>query len=160
QDRSRSDPPPTHPDRNGRRLPACRERGMMPSDQDHGQLAGVRILVAEDSLPITVVVETAIEAEGGTLIGPAASLDDACALARAESPDLAVIDLNLEQRSALGLVCDLAAAGVKVVVATGYDLDAETRRRLAGIPVLIKPYTAAQLIERIAAALSSGKPAA
>lgn len=128
---------------------------MKTRDEGGGKLAGVRVLVAEDSVPIAIVIQTAVEAEGGVTIGPAGSLDDASELARRQSPHLAVVDLNLEERSALGLVRELSSAGVKVVVATGYDLDAQTRQALTGIPVLTKPYSAAQLIEHIDDALSS-----
>lgn len=129
------------------------------SSRSEGKLAGIRVLVAEDSLPIMVVIETAIEAEGGLTIGPAATLEDACELARRESPDLAVVDLKLEGRSALELINQLSAAGIRILVATGYDLDDEMQRALAGIPVLTKPYTAVQLIERMGVALSAGDPA-
>lgn len=117
------------------------------NNEGEGKLAGVRVLVAEDSLPITIVIETAIEMEGGVMIGPALTPEGACELARQQSPDMAVVDLNLGEHSALGLIEELSGAGVKVVVATGYDLDDKTRRALSGIPVLTKPYTAAQLID-------------
>lgn len=112
-------------------------------------LKGLRVLLAEDSFNVTLVLETALEAEGAVVIGPAGTLEAAYELAGAQKPDLAVIDLDLGGRDASPLVRQLTDSGTKVIVATGYDLPEETGNAISDLPVLKKPYTPAQLIDRI-----------
>jgi DNA-binding response OmpR family regulator len=122
---------------------------MRTASKGRSKLAGLRVLVAEDSFHIALVIETALEAEGAAIIGPATSLDTACQLARTEEPDLAIVDLKLQDQESLPLIRQLEDAGVKVVVATGYDLTAKLDRELSGLPVLKKPYTPEQLVDLV-----------
>lgn len=126
---------------------------MTAASQGAGRLAGLNVLVAEDSFPIALVIETALEAEGAATVGPVASLEEARRLAGDSEVDLAVVDLQLGDQSALDLIHQLAGAGVTTVVATGRELDQEMQTMVRGITVLKKPYTAAQLVETLKGAL-------
>lgn len=112
-------------------------------------LRGLRVLLAEDSFNVTLVLETALEAEGAVVIGPAGTLEAACELAGSQKPDLAIVDLDLGGLDASPLVHQLMDSGAKVILATGYDLPQDTGNAFSGLPVLKKPYTPAQLIDHI-----------
>lgn len=120
-----------------------------PSSGDSRNLKGLRVLLAEDSFNVTLVLETALEAEGAIVIGPVGTLEAAYELAGSQQPDLAVIDLDLGGRDASPLVRQLMDSGAKVIVATGYDFPEDTNDAFSSLPVLKKPYTPAQLIEHI-----------
>lgn len=118
-----------------------------------GRLEGRRVLIAEDSFPVALVIETALEAEGAAIAACVASLEEASALARTEPLDLAVVDLQLGAQDALPLIRLLREKGVAVLVASGRDPHTEIKQAISGLPVLRKPYTAQQLIEEAEGAL-------
>lgn len=76
--------------------------------------------------------------------------DAAILLAKAEPPELAVVDLKMPGRSGLELVRDLSAldAGIRIVVLTGYGsiATAVDAVRLGALQYLTKPTDADELI--------------
>ena len=58
-------------------------------------LKGKRILVVEDEALIAVMVEDMLSEMGSIVVGPAATIEQALALARAEEIDGAVLDVNV-----------------------------------------------------------------
>lgn len=122
----------------------------MTTAEDSGRtLAGLRVLIAEDSFHITMAIETALLAEGAEIAGVAGTLERAMKLARSLKPAVAVIDLNLGDEDSLPLIRLLRGTGAKMVIATGRELTGQMKNELSGLPVLMKPYTAPQLVERI-----------
>ncbi|MGE0613742.1 MAG: response regulator [Hyphomicrobiales bacterium] len=113
------------------------------------KLDGMNILVAEDSFHIAFVIETALESEGATVIGPAATLDRAQKLADSTRPDFAVVDMRLGDEEAVPLIRQLVDTGIAVLVATGNELDSEFRAEFPGVPILRKPYTTDRLVDLI-----------
>lgn len=114
-------------------------------------LKDLRVLIAEDSFHIAMVIETVLRTEGAVVLGPAATLDEAYRLIDGQSLDLAVVDLKLGDADALPLVRQLAAAGTRVVISTGHDLPADLKTNLGDMIVLMKPYTSDQLLGAIGA---------
>lgn len=112
-------------------------------------LAGARVLVAEDSFYIAFAIETALQAEGARVIGPVANLGAARALADSQALDLAVVDLNLEGELSLPLVRALRDREIGVIAATGRDIDPVLREDLAGVPLIMKPYTTEQILDAL-----------
>lgn len=84
-------------------------------------LAGISVLVAEDSWHLAEAMRMLIERSGGTVVGLAGTLAEAERLAATHTFDAAVMDLNLHGSHADGLAERLAAAGTKVVILTGYE---------------------------------------
>lgn len=109
------------------------------------RLDGFRILVAEDEPLVAMLLEDVLLDAGATIMGPAATVAEGLALAAAERPDVAVLDLNLSGETCLALADALATAGVPFLVATGYGGDVPLPRH-AGVEVLQKPYEPATLI--------------
>ena len=58
-------------------------------------LAGRRILVVEDEAMIALLIQDLLADLGTTVVGPAARIEEALALARTAEIDLAALDLNL-----------------------------------------------------------------
>ncbi len=109
------------------------------------RLDGCRILVAEDEPLVAMLLEDVLLDAGATILGPAATVRHALALAGTERPDVAVLDFNLSGETCRPVADALAAAGVPFLVATGYGGDSPLPDH-AGIEVLQKPYDPALLI--------------
>src|SRR4029077_20709875 len=107
-------------------------------------LAGMRLLVVEDGLLVSMLIEEILGELGATVTGPYGRLADGLAGAKAAPFDGAILDLNLAGESADPLADLLLARGVPFVFITGYQRRS-TDRRYANVPVLQKPIDAAAL---------------
>ena len=107
------------------------------------------VLVVDDDDMFRERVVRALQARGLDA-GGARDYDEAMAAARAESPELALVDLRLPGRSGLDLVRDLKAhdATTRVVVLTGYGSIATAVEsvRLGATTYLTKPVDADQIV--------------
>ena len=88
-------------------------------------LAGMRILIAEDSWHLAAALRQTVEMAGAVVAGVAGTVAQAERLAQTVVFDAAVMDLNLHNERTNPLVMRLAAAGIKVVVISGYDVETE-----------------------------------
>lgn len=108
-------------------------------------LAGVRILVVEDSAELGIAVTSLLQACGADVAGPVATAADADRLIAAELPDAALIDIHLRAgERADELIARLQSRGVRVVVTSGDSSGLETRAEVA--VTLSKPFSEAELI--------------
>jgi CheY-like chemotaxis protein len=126
--------------------------------------AARKILVVEDEALVAMLVEDALLDSGFTVLGPAATVEEALALLEREAPDAVVLDLNLAGETSAPVADWLALRRIPYVIATGYGA--------SGLPaghedamVLAKPYDPAELtsvldricrLERIAGAGPTG----
>ena len=118
-----------------------------PVPADNGtrrSLADMRLLVVEDELLVSMLIEEILGELGATVAGPYGRLADGLAAAKAERFDGAILDLNLAGESADPLADLLLARGVPFVFITGYQRES-IDRRYANVPVLQKPVDAAAL---------------
>lgn len=102
-------------------------------------LTGLRVLVVEDEMMVSMLIEDMLDDLGCTVIGPAARLDEALALARDSQIDCAVLDVNLGGQPIFPLADYLREKGAPFAFATGYG-DAGLREVDRGSPVLQKPF--------------------
>ena len=84
-------------------------------------LYGRRLLVVEDDYMVAMDVVAALEGYGATIIGPAATVNDALELIATEQIDAASLDINLGGERVYPVADALAACGVPFVFASGYD---------------------------------------
>jgi PAS domain S-box-containing protein len=117
-------------------------------------LAGTRVLVVEDEVLLTMMIETALGQAGAELIGPASTLAEAVSLSRTERLDAAVLDVNLNDEVAFPVADFLRERGVPFIFATGYAAEAAIPRHHRDIPRLSKPYRGDQLRRVLAQALA------
>ena len=114
-------------------------------------LKGKRILVVEDEALIAVMVEDMLTDMGSVVVGPAATIEQALALARSEEIDGAVLDVNVRGERIDPVADALSARGVPMLFATGYG---EVRLASgAAATVIDKPYTQEKLARGLAAAM-------
>jgi CheY-like chemotaxis protein len=116
-------------------------------------LKGKRILVVEDEALIAVMVEDMLTEMGSVVVGPAATIEEALALARTETIDGAVLDVNVRGERIDPVADALLERGVPMLFATGYG---EVRLASGAVATVIdKPYTQDKLARGLAAAMGA-----
>lgn len=118
------------------------------------RLAGLRILVVEDEPLVAMLIEDLLLELGCTVVGPAATVAQALALADT-SPDAALLDVNLGAEQSYPVADRLAADGVPFAFVTGYGRHGLTGPH-AERPTIPKPFKPATFGHEIAKALASG----
>jgi CheY-like chemotaxis protein len=103
-----------------------------------------RVLVVEDEALVSIMLEDMLSDLGCVVVGPAASLAAALALAGTEEVAAAVLDVNLGGQTVFPVADILASRGVPFVFATGYGR-AGLRPADAARPVVQKPYSLSEL---------------
>lgn len=114
-------------------------------------LAGAVVLVLEDNFYLAVESQWTLETAGARVLGPCRDLAEALEAVQASQPDCALVDINLGEGATFEPARALRAAGVVVILATGYDpsiLPAD----LQGLACLQKPIDPRQLIGAVASA--------
>ena len=106
---------------------------------DRAKLDGLKVLVVEDEMMVSMLIEDMLTDLGCTVVGPAARLDEAMDLARDSDIDCAVLDVNLGGQPIFPLADLLREKGAPFAFATGYG-DAGLREVDKGSPVLQKPF--------------------
>src|SRR3954466_4441393 len=102
-------------------------------------LDGLRVLVVEDEMMVSMLIEDMLSDLGCSVVGPASRLDEAMDLANADGLDCAVLDVNRGGQPIFPLADLLRAKGRPFAFATGYG-DAGLRDVDKGSPVLQKPF--------------------
>lgn len=102
-------------------------------------LEGLRVLVVEDEMMVSMLIEDMLSDMGCTVVGPASRLDEAIELVKTAELDCAVLDVNLGGQPIFPLADILRAKGAPFAFATGYG-DAGLREVDRGSPVLQKPF--------------------
>ena len=131
------------------------------------RLAGAKVLVAEDEAVIAVEIELSLQEQGCVVLGPTATVADTLASLSRDRPDVALLDMQLLDGLATPIATTLAAAGVPFALMLADRLDALEDVSLAGVPRVMKPWSAGaiehmveQLLASPAAGLSQTLPAA
>jgi len=114
-------------------------------------VAGMRILIVEDSVLLALELEAGLAEAGAHVVGLAADLEEARRML-ALNFDVAVLDANLNGLSVMPVAQALAARGVPFIFATGYG---ENGPAPAGFdaPVVRKPYNIHQIATALVKAL-------
>jgi two-component SAPR family response regulator len=113
-------------------------------------VAGCRVLVIEDEMLITVLIEDTLLGLGCEIVGPAAKLETALQLVDEWQFDVAILDITIRGGKVYPVAEKLAARGIPFVFASGYGdwvLPDALRKR----PRLMKPFTSGALEEQIRA---------
>ena len=125
---------------------------------------GPRVLVADDEDDIRALVGVAVRRAGCLLAASVADGETALASARAELPDLVVLDVSMPGGTGLEVCAalrqDPATAGIRVLLlSAGASPDDVARGLAAGADAYLpKPFAVADLVGGIRA-LSTGQPA-
>lgn len=113
------------------------------------------ILLVEDEPLCALSVAWELERANHTVLGPAASSDEALQLARRRRPDLALVDIDLERRGAgIDLVRKLRAMSVPAVFVTAQASVASQHADLV-VGYIGKPYDPADIPRSVEAIMSA-----
>lgn len=113
------------------------------------RLKGRSVLVVEDEALVAMMLEDLLAEAGATVIGPAATIEEALAAARDAAPlHAALLDVNLGGRPVFPVADALDARRIPYAFASGYG-DAATDGRFADHPVLAKPFTEDTLLRTL-----------
>jgi DNA-binding response OmpR family regulator len=129
-----------------------------------GPATPVRVLVADDEDDIRGLVCLAVGKAGCSVVASVPDGTAALAAARAQLPDLAVLDVSMPGATGLevceALRADPATAGIRVLLlSAGASLDDVARGLAAGADAyLAKPFAVAGLVHQVRA-LTVGQPA-
>jgi DNA-binding response OmpR family regulator len=128
------------------------------------EIAPVRVLVADDEDDIRALVGLAVGRAGCTVVASVADGSAALAAARADLPDLAVLDVSMPGATGLEVCAQLRAdpgtAAVRILLlSAGASPDDVARGLAAGADAyLAKPFAVAGLVHQIKA-LTARQPA-
>ncbi|MDO8902119.1 MAG: response regulator [Phenylobacterium sp.] len=111
---------------------------------DLAKLAGMRVLVVEDEMMVSMLIEDMLSDLGCKVVGPASRLEEAITLVGSSELDCAVLDVNLGGQPIFPLADILREKGAPFAFATGYG-DAGLRDVDKGTPVLQKPFRESDL---------------
>jgi CheY-like chemotaxis protein len=114
-----------------------------------------RILVVEDEVMISMLLEDMLVELGYEVVGPAAKLEDGLALASTAAFDLAVLDVNLNGQRSSPIAQVLSARGIPFVLATGYGADG-LEDGVEATDILKKPFTPDDLASVIGRVIEQG----
>lgn len=103
-------------------------------------LEGRRILVVEDTWVVGLQLKTVLEVLGHHVVGPAATLDEALALAELDNLDAAILDIRLDDSHAFPVADRLRERDVPFGFASGYSDEFDLPHRFRNAPRIGKPY--------------------
>lgn len=108
------------------------------------QMSGRRVLVVEDEVMVSWILEDMLAELGCAVVGPAAWVSQALAIVDSEGIDFAILDVNLNGQKSFPVADALLARGVPFMFSTGYSNDGVLGSYKV-YPMLQKPYRQADL---------------
>ncbi len=132
---------------------------MLEPKRKTADLSGKRVLVVEDDPSIAIGLRINLESEG-YLVDVAEDGDEGLELARTLDPDLIVLDVMLPKRNGLEVLHDLRAEGrtmpIIILSAKAAEMDKVAGLELGAEDYVAKPFSLAELLARVRAALRRG----
>jgi CheY-like chemotaxis protein len=93
---------------------------MMPENP----LAGLRVLIVEDEMLVSLLVEDTLSDCECIVIGPASTVKEALRIVETERPDAAVMDVNIGGEKAYPVAEALDRQGIPFLFVSGYGQSA------------------------------------
>jgi CheY-like chemotaxis protein len=114
---------------------------------------GPLVLVVEDEFLLALDLELLLERHGYRVLGPAATVAEALRLLGGETPDAALLDVNLRGETVTPVAEALRTRGVPFMLASAYDRSDLVAPALAGVVNLGKPVSDRRLLAALAQAV-------
>jgi CheY-like chemotaxis protein len=86
----------------------------------HQSFTGRRLLIVEDELLIALELQSIVEQLGGTVVGPAGSVEGALQLLSETTPDAALLDANLRGDRVTPVAQACRERSIPFALVTGY----------------------------------------
>src|SRR3954469_1218798 len=132
---------------------------MLDPKRRSADLAGKRVLVIEADPSIAIGLRSSLESEGFG-VDVADDGESGLTLARDTSPDLIVLDIMLPRMNGLEVLHDLRAEGrtmpIIILSAKAAEMDKVAGLELGAEDYVAKPFSLAELLARVRAALRRG----
>jgi CheY-like chemotaxis protein len=120
----------------------------MPATGNTGPLS---VLIVEDDTMIRMLLAGMLEELGHSVVGEAGRVDEALVLVNSGLKfDIAILDVNLDGKTAEPIAEAVEARGLKFLFATGYGASG-LPEPFKGRPFLQKPFAAANLAQALTA---------
>jgi light-regulated signal transduction histidine kinase (bacteriophytochrome)/CheY-like chemotaxis protein len=118
----------------------------------------LKLLIVEDSYLVILNLEAMCADLDWTIVGPATRLAEAVSLARTESFDAALLDVNLDGEMSWSVASILKDRGIPFAFSTGYDEASILPDDLAGSHIFAKPYRLAEVEQRLRSMVAAAMP--
>ena len=99
----------------------------------------LRIMIVEDEAVIGLVLADALKDEGHQIIGPFSSQHEALGSLDCSRPDVAILDLTLQDGLCSGLARELRSRDLPFLVYSGHDRKRMSTDDLNDVPWIEKP---------------------
>jgi len=116
--------------------------------QHRTTLAGLRVLVVEDEMLVSLLIEDVLTDQKCTVVGPFERVPGALAAAQTEQLDLAVLDVNIAGVKVYPVAEALAARRIPFVFVSGYGQNAVPADR-PNWRVCSKPFRPTDLVSML-----------
>ena len=114
-----------------------------------------RILVAEDEPIVAFDLCDTVEEAGYLVEGPYSGVSSAADACEGEDPDLAILDITLEDGEVYALAEQLEAKNVPIIFHSGSHKHADVQARFPRATTLTKPCTPTDMLKAVNGALES-----
>jgi DNA-binding NtrC family response regulator len=129
-----------------------------PESRSSLELAGLSILVVEDSWHVGNALKRVLQLLGADVAGPAPTIAEAERLISERAPDVAFVDFHLRGGElASGLIDQLHDQAVPVIVTTGYTNIPLSPGKV--VAILQKPISSSQLLATLRPVIAQQKAA-
>ncbi|WP_182086824.1 HWE histidine kinase domain-containing protein [Aureimonas sp. ME7] len=136
----------------------AQEEATLPPADRRVSLEGLKGLIVEDNLIISLDAEQLLLDHGMSEVFTAASVADARHIIDTQRVDVALLDVNLGSETSFPLVGDLNARAIPFVFVTGYGEAIELPPEAEHADAVKKPFVSDLLIAAIARAAARGSP--
>jgi DNA-binding response OmpR family regulator len=119
-------------------------------------LAGLRVLVVEDEMLVSLLIEDVLVDQQCVIVGPCDRLTSALEAARTEIIDLAVLDVNLAGSKVYPVANVLEGRGIPFLLLSGYGKTAVPNDHPEW-RVCSKPFRPEELVAMLTEQVRSGK---
>jgi CheY-like chemotaxis protein len=135
------------------------QRPDAPDQAGGGQLSlnGRRILIVEDESLIALLIQDALEEAGADVVGPCYTVPECLKVARSESLDAAVLDVDLAGQDIFPAADVLRQRGIPIVFHTAHGDREELQTRFGEVEVCRKPVPMENLVAVLGRAASAAK---
>ncbi|MBC7905833.1 MAG: response regulator [Rhodospirillaceae bacterium] len=115
------------------------------------------LMVVEDEYLVAMSIELALQDAGYAVVGPIPSVDKALEAIAGQPADLALLDVNLAGHRVYPVADALSSRQVPFIFLTGCD-GTDLPPRFADVPILVKPFSAKNLLLAIGRTLGQELP--
>ena len=119
-----------------------------------------RAVIADDESIIRLDLKEILEGDGYLIVGEAARGDDALAMIRELTPDLALLDIKMPGMTGIDVAREVRGGPTTVVLLTAFSQrDLIESARDAGVAAyLVKPFRSSEILPKLAAILDPAAP--